>query len=620
MSRPVWLFSLDCEQFTFLPLTTAGLQKYFASYGKTSQQTAIDLVHFRYHSQAMKWLWTEWVSEGLRLARQSLARSERPIAAFSCYTWNMPTFLRMIARMKETCPDILIVAGGPQVQYIEPYVSGCGIDVIVLGEGERTFSDLLDARNSDEWCEIPGLAYESANGLVVRTAERGRFAELDVIPSHTDIVPFADPAGRPYKWAAYETVRGCPFRCAYCQWGTGALGVSMKQLSLERVRADLERIVRGGVEGILFCDSNFGALPEDSEKAECLIELKRRFGRPVHFATCWSKTHNARVQAIARRLHDNGLLEHYTMALQTLTPRALSMSNRTNMRNYRKAAGEMIDQGVPVVSELIWGLPGETLGEFEKNLDELTAVFPSHTIYPYAMLPGTELFERREEYEIETEELAPYGLARAPYIVSCKTFDRAEGLVGYMLITACILLYRGAIIPLTLRYIALRGEISMSRVLKAAFEEVLHKFTERSPLMRGEAATAVFERREFLYRWILQNRGETFEAIRYGVSRVLENFADEEELQIVSKLLSLDEAMCPRKSGGPAKERVSFQFAASKIVGCLDRMKLPDPKLFETTETHAWNILHDWDFGVDRVPKLVRPAENELRARYPVWP
>jgi hypothetical protein len=373
------------------------------------------------------------------------------------------------------------------------------------------------------------------------------------------------------------------------------------------------------VEGILFCDSNFGALPEDVEKAECLIELKRRYGRPIHFATCWSKTHNARVQTIARRLHEHGLLEHYTMALQTLTPLALSMTNRTNMRNYRQAAAEMIGQGIPVVSELIWGLPGETLAEFEKNLDQLTAVFPSHTVYPYAMLPGTELFERRQEYAIETVELAPYGLARAPYIISCKTFDRAQGHEGYMLITACILLYRGAILPLTLRYAALRGEVSMSLLLKAAFREVLRQFNERSALLRGADATVVFEKREFVYRWILWNRAEAFAAMRQGVLRALAENGGESWLPIAARLLSLDEAMCPRKEGAYT-EQVSFDFAAQEVVDALDRMQLPGPESFATAEQRAWNILHDWDFGLDRVPRAGRPVEHELRARYPVWP
>src|SRR5438874_3309335 len=131
MSRAVWLFSLDCEQFTFLPLVTAGLKQYFARHGRNASRTAVELVHFRYHSQAVKWLWTQWESDGLRRARESLSNSERPVAAFSCYSWNMPTFMRMITRMKETCPEILIVAGGPQVQCIDPYVRGCGIDVIV---------------------------------------------------------------------------------------------------------------------------------------------------------------------------------------------------------------------------------------------------------------------------------------------------------------------------------------------------------------------------------------------------------------------------------------------------------------------------------------------------------
>ena len=59
------------------------------------------------------------------------------------------------------------------------------------------------------------------------------------------------------------------------------------------------------------------------------------------------------------------------------------------------------DQGVPIAAELIWGLPGDNLPDFETNLDTLLAIFPNINIFGYTLLPGTEFYERREEYRIE---------------------------------------------------------------------------------------------------------------------------------------------------------------------------------------------------------------------------
>jgi hypothetical protein len=389
---------------------------------------------------------------------------------------------------------------------------------------------------------------------------------------------------------------------------------------LERVKNDLERIVAKGIEGILFCDSNFGALPDDSQKAEWLIQLKTRFGRPMHFATCWSKNHNSRVQGIVRLLHRHHLLEHYTMAVQTLTPLALRLANRVNMPDYEVVAKAMVRDGVPIVSELIWGLPGETLMDFERNLDKLTKIFPSHTIYPYAMLPDTDLFRRREDYRIETMELAPYGEATAEYIVSCHTFTRQEGLQGYYLITAWILLYRGNIIPLTIRYLALSEVVSVSRVLRAVLANILERFYESFPAVEGTNAAVLFERRQFVYRWLLNNRIVAFKAIRNAVVGELETVGCLSSVRpLMKRLLLLDELLCPRKNN-PEVFHTELNFAADRVIEFLERMELPEEDVFASTEMRDVVVVHGRDFGDDAVPNYHSVPKQALRGRYPVWP
>ena len=48
-----------------------------------------------------------------------------------------------------------------------------------------------------------------------------------------------------------QTSRGCPFTCAFCEWGTGAIGSRMHQWSLERIRRDWETIVAAGIKDII---------------------------------------------------------------------------------------------------------------------------------------------------------------------------------------------------------------------------------------------------------------------------------------------------------------------------------------------------------------------------------
>src|SRR5262249_51014017 len=200
--------------------------------------------------------------------------------------------------------------------------------------------------------------------------------------------------------------------------------------------------------------------------------------RPYTAATSWSKTHNARVQEIVLLLKEHGMLFHYNLALQTLTPLALKQSNRKNMRSnqYEPIAKAMAEQGVTIATELIWGLPGDNLVDFERNLDRLAGVFTNINIFGFVLLPGTEFFERRVEYAIRTIPVAGYGKAKGEYVIGCHSFDEDEGVEGYFLITAHILLIRGHIMPLVARALALEGSIPVSALLRAVLRALVQRF------------------------------------------------------------------------------------------------------------------------------------------------
>ena len=240
------------------------------------------------------------------------------------------------------------------------------IDVIFLGEAEVSFQEFLDCPDPALWVDIDGLAFLDG-AAIVTTRERARCRELERFPSPLEVLQLSDAEGRPlYDSIAYETSRGCPFKCAFCEWGTGAIGSKMYQWPMQRIREDWEAIVAAGIKNIWLADSNFGALKLDRDKAELIVELKARTGLPLSFATSWSKKHSRQVQEIVLLLHRSRLLPHYQLALQTLTPEALRLSNRQNMSSneYEPIAKSMAEQGVPIAAELIWGLPGDNLAEF----------------------------------------------------------------------------------------------------------------------------------------------------------------------------------------------------------------------------------------------------------------
>ncbi|HKP62711.1 MAG TPA: radical SAM protein [Polyangiales bacterium] len=573
---------MDTEQFSAVPMTTGRLKAYFARYGSTAASSELELVHFTMSEQIRPWLASEWDTSAAPRARAAVEAGLSPVAAFSIYTWNAADFLEAIQHVRASCPEITVVVGGPHVQRARDFLFEDGIDLVALGEGEASFQQFLDAPSRAAWADIPGLAYLE-NGEYRETAKRERTVALDDLPSALDVIELRDADGRPrYPRVAYETSRGCPFKCAFCEWGTGAIGTKMYQHSLARIASDFERLIEGGVQDIWLCDSNFGALPEDLEKAKIIVGLRERTGRPSTFATSWSKTHNDRVQEIVLLLQKHGLLQHYNLALQTLTPLALKLSNRKNMRSnrYEPIAKAMAEEGVQIATELIWGLPGDNLPEFEANLDRLIGVFTNINIFGYTLLPGTEFFEKRDEYAIKTIPVAGYGKAKGEYVIGCHTFSEDEGIEGYFLISGHIMLIRGYIMPLTARYLALSKAAPVSALFRAALRAVADEFTASLPELDLRDRMQVYEHRDQLYLAALDAPARLYATLHRTLSEwLVQHNVPQAQIAQALCVLELDQAFCPRV-GVAVRTEERFAFDAANVAYHLNRMELPTPEAF----------------------------------------
>ncbi len=603
MKRPVWLLSMDSEEFNAPPTTTASLTAYFRRYGSSSDSTDIDLVHFQAAADMDAWL-ERWQQEQLQLAVQALANGLQPLVGFSFYTWNAAEFLALAEQLKALLPDLQIIAGGPHVQQAEDYLGVEPIDVVFLGEAEETFQEFLDCVARENWRDIDGLAYLE-DGCITRTRPRARCKDLESFPSPLEVLQLSDAQGQPlYQSIAYETSRGCPFKCAFCEWGTGAIGSKMYQWPMSRIRQDWEQIVAAGIKDIWLADSNFGALKQDLEKAQLIVELKERVGLPLSFATSWSKKHSRQVQEIALLLHSNGLLPHYQLALQTLTPEALRLSNRQNMSSneYQPIAKHMSEQGVPIAAELIWGLPGDNLPDFERNLDTLLATFPNINIFGYTLLPGTEFYRRREEYQIEAIPVAGYGKAKGEYVVGCHSFTRDQGEEGYFLISAHILLVHGHIMPLTTRLLALSAQVPVSPLFRDILRSLLQRLQRGLPGLDSDDRMGVYEERNRIYLAALAQRDLLYQTIAVALEK--HHLAHGADPRPALRILQLDRALCPR-SGSEHTMRQDFGFPARAAFSALSAMELPgEPTQHngeETLEIHhpggIGDILHVADGG-----------------------
>ncbi|MEU5880906.1 KedN5 family methylcobalamin-dependent radical SAM C-methyltransferase [Spirillospora sp. NPDC047279] len=332
------------------------------------------------------------------------------VLACSVLGWNYRSFGALAETFKQLNPDGWVIFGGTHVAHQAERVFGMypAVDIIVNGEGELVFRDLvnayLDGRSRHDLGDITGISFQDPSGHTVTTQLRDRIDDLDIVPSPvlTGAIDLTDENGRfRYDVAIMETNRGCPYKCSFCYWG-GAIGQRVRAFSRERLRAELELFAKLGVHTIALCDANFGLLPIDEEFVDDLVEIRERYGYPRALETSWAKNKSKVFYSIVRKMTRAGLRSSFTLALQTLNDSALRHMNRKNMRvnEWEDLAAWLGKEGLECYAELIWGAPGETIESFLEGYDRLAHKVSRIAVYPLLMLPNTDYVEKKAEYGI----------------------------------------------------------------------------------------------------------------------------------------------------------------------------------------------------------------------------
>ena len=302
---------------------------------------------------------------------EAIGSMESPaVVGFSTYLWNFEYNIAFARRLKERYPDCVIVFGGHNVynhsaEQLNEYPF---IDFLIHGEGEPAFLGLLLHLCTDgDFSSVPNLSYRKDGVAVKNPMEKfctvdypSPYLEgwFDEILENDDLV-FS---------ALMETNRGCPFHCAYCDWGS--IDLKMRQFPLERVVAEMEWFAEKKIAFCFCIDSNFGMFPRDYEIVDAFLEIKARTGYPEMFKCCTTEGGGDKEFNINKKLNDCGILKGASLALQTLSSEALTNIGRRNMslEKYSYLTAKYNAAGIPTYSELIYGMPGETYDSFADNM------------------------------------------------------------------------------------------------------------------------------------------------------------------------------------------------------------------------------------------------------------
>ena len=316
-----------------------------------------------------------WRRDSIESTAQALHRHD--IVGLSVYVWNREYSYRLARRIKQLNPDCLIVTGGPEPAITDPEIfqKHPYLDVLVKLEGEKIFSDILK-HHGEDLSGVPGLVL-NVSGQAVDTGDAERINELDELPSPylTGVFDHLIEQYPDVTWnGTLETNRGCPYQCTFCDWGSLTYN-KVKKFGLERVFAELEWM--GEHCGfVTITDANFGMFVErDNEIITKLVEVQRRWGRIKNFSMTWAKNQKNEVVDIVRRLVDESptASSGLTVSVQSMDENVLDIIKRRNLDQHKieEIFGLCDRYSIPVYTELILGLPGETEHSWRENFWQL---------------------------------------------------------------------------------------------------------------------------------------------------------------------------------------------------------------------------------------------------------
>tara|TARA_B100000900_G_scaffold171783_1_gene145966 strand:+ start:1845 stop:3758 length:1914 start_codon:yes stop_codon:yes gene_type:complete len=330
------------------------------------------------------------------------------IVCFSVYVWNAQYSYELAKQIKKRNPNCITIWGGPELPVTKHdiFVKHPFMDYVIKKEGEHTFELLL--QNIDHPENVEGLLINNAT-KIIDTGDASRIDDLETLPSPylTGVFDKLIQDNPLVEWnAVIETNRGCPYQCTFCDWGSLTYS-KIKQIPIQRVFDELEWFGANKIYNIYFADANFGIfLKRDNNIADMLIATEEKYGYPKTHTMTWAKNQKPETLEIVKKLSTKNL----TVSAQSMSVDVLDNIKRRNLDQHRMIEiFEKCEQaGVRPETEMILGLPGETLDSWKQGIYHLLEC-GNHTgiqIYQCQLLENSELnLEQTKEYEIESVDV-----------------------------------------------------------------------------------------------------------------------------------------------------------------------------------------------------------------------
>jgi len=316
------------------------------------------------------------------------------IAGITTMSFTIIDALKTAALVKEINPAIKVVFGGVHVHIYGKETLDLGnSDFIVLGEGEKTFHQLVENIGSEEKLkEIPGLIFYDKEGTLVRTPPSEFIENLDELPFPArdliDNKKYFSALGANRQVTTMITSRGCPFRCLFCD--RPQLGKRFRARSPKNVADEMEQCLKNyGIKEFLVYDDTITV--QRQRVIDICDEIIRR-----QLNIGWDA--RARVNTVDRetlqKMKKAGCDRIY-YGVESGDPEILKVIKKNITLEQVKTAFKLTKKlGIQTLAYFMIGLPTEKREHILRTIKFAKELNPDYAVFSiFTPMPATEAYE-----------------------------------------------------------------------------------------------------------------------------------------------------------------------------------------------------------------------------------
>jgi magnesium-protoporphyrin IX monomethyl ester (oxidative) cyclase len=306
----------------------------------------------------------------------------------------------VLQRIKKKRPDLPVVVGGPHATLMAEDAVTRGFDAAVIGEGEYTIIDLVEAiQKGTPLYEVAGAAAKKGDEVAFGPS-RGFEQDLDTFPDpDRTLIDYGKYFSDGVEFVGMMASRGCPYNCLFCKPMLDEMhGPKVRRRGARRIAQEMSNISRSlGYKRFLFKDDTMvlGGV-------EYFVELERELASAGLHDPSW--VCQARVDQISVPLLEQMKkcgVEAIAFGVESGSQKVLDFFRKgIKIEQTIEAFDLCHEYGIGTLAFVMLGAPVETREDLEATVKLVERIRPDSLSFSIATPgPGNAL----HEYAVEND-------------------------------------------------------------------------------------------------------------------------------------------------------------------------------------------------------------------------